>query len=108
LISRRFFIAALIGVCVASAGIGAGVTMLAKTGPSGPSGERGPVGPQGPEGPEGFIDPDEFNTDFLESEVSELRELVEETEGYEEELESDVSSVESTLSEVCSEINLYC
>jgi hypothetical protein len=113
MISRRFFIVALIGVCIASAGIGAGVTMLAKTGPPGPKGERGPVGPEGPEGVEGASD-----INYLESEVEELRGRVEEGEGLEDAvaqneselgyLESEVSSLRSTTSEICQELNLFC
>lgn len=45
--SRRSVITSVIGICILSATVGSGITLLAKTGPTGPTGPRGPVGPEG-------------------------------------------------------------
>jgi hypothetical protein len=108
-ITRNQFIAALVGVCVLSAAIGSGVTLLAKTGPSGAAGERGAPGPEGPEGPEGASGAEELG--LLESEVEELRgqaEGGEELEGRLNELESEISGLSATASEICAEIEHFC
>jgi hypothetical protein len=108
-ISQRQFIAALVGVCILSAAIGSGITILAKTGPSGPAGERGPRGPVGPQGPEGESAGAELG--LIESEVEELRGQVEksaESIGRLEELESEVSKLGGTTSEICAELEVFC
>ncbi len=108
-ISQRQFIAALVGVCILSAAIGSGITVLAKTGPAGPVGERGPRGPVGPEGPEGESAAAELGS--IESEVEELRGQVEESSksiGRLEELESEVSELGGTTSEICAELKVFC
>jgi hypothetical protein len=108
-ISQRQFIAVLVGVCVLSAAIGSGIAILAKTGPSGPAGERGPRGPAGPQGSEGESAGAEIG--FLESEVEDLRgqvEAGEEVEGRLEDLESEVSELGSTTSELCAELEFFC
>jgi hypothetical protein len=108
-ITRNQFIAALVGVCILSAAIGSGITVLAKTGPSGPAGERGAAGPKGARGPEGASGAEELGR--LESEVEELRgqaEGGEELEGRLEELESEVSNLSGAASEICSEIEGFC
>lgn len=97
--------------CVLSAGIGSGITLLAKTGPEGPqgsSGARGLRGPRGFEGPEGYIDPDEFDRSGLEAEDAELREDIESGESETQNLESQLADVESTLSNLCFEFNASC
>lgn len=49
-LSRRFLVVLLVGVCILSAGLGSGITLLAKTGPAGPAGPAGPRGLRGPAG----------------------------------------------------------
>jgi hypothetical protein len=108
-ITRNRFIAALVGVCILSAAIGSGMTLLAKTGPSGAAGERGAPGPEGPAGPEGASGAEELG--LLETEVEELRGQVEgseELEGRLEELESEISGLSEAASEVCTEIEHFC
>lgn len=90
-ISLRNLVAGIVGVCILSAAIGSGVTLLAKTGPSGPrgpvgaqglrglpgvegrEGERGARGAQGPEGSEGEGSQSNSSLESLESEVEQLR-----------------------------------
>jgi hypothetical protein len=110
-ISQKQLIAALVGVCILSAAIGSGITVLAKTGPSGPAGEQGPRGPAGPEGPEGESAGAELGA--VEGEVEELREQVEAgegagVEGRLEELESEVSELGGATSEICAELEVFC
>jgi hypothetical protein len=108
-ITRNQFIAALVGVCILSAAIGSGITILAKTGPSGAAGERGAPGPEGPEGPAGASGAEDLGS--LESEVEELRgqaEGGEEVEGRLGELESEISELSETTSEICAEIERVC
>ena len=108
-ISQKQLIAALVGVCILSAAIGSGITVLAKTGPSGPAGEQGPRGPAGPEGPEGESAAAELGS--IEAEVEDLRDRVEEGGGAEErleELESEVSKLGGTTSEICAELEVFC
>jgi hypothetical protein len=108
-ITRNQFIAALVGVCVLSAAIGSGVTLLAKTGPSGAAGERGPRGPEGPAGQEGASGAEELGQ--LESEIEELRGQAEGSNEFESrlgELESEVSELSETTSEICAEIERFC
>ena len=77
-VSRRWVVLALLGVCIVSAAIGTGTTLLlARTGPEGPpgaAGARGPEGPPGPRGAEGYVDVDDFGVGDLEVELSSLRE----------------------------------
>lgn len=108
-ITRNQLIAVLVGVCILSAAIGSGITVLAKTGPSGPAGARGAPGPAGPRGPEGASGAEELGR--LESEVEALRGQVEggeELEGRLEELESEVSRLSGAGSEICGEIEGFC
>lgn len=50
--SGKKLIAVLFCVCVVSAAVGAGITLLAKRGPEGPVGATGAMGPEGPPGEE--------------------------------------------------------
>lgn len=90
-VSRTLVITLFVGVCVLSAGIGAGTTLLfAKPGPVGPPGERGPVGPEGPEG----LPAEEGNAAF---EAEEALERAEEAEFVTSGLESEVEALRSKI-----------
>jgi hypothetical protein len=55
----------------------------------------------GPEGPEGYLDTDAIDFGQVESEISEVR-------SFDEELDSDLSNVESDLGYLCIELDVYC
>lgn len=106
-LSRRQAIWAIVGVCVLSAAIGSGISLIAQTGPSGPRGERGPAGPRGPQG--------KVNTAAIEAEieavrreadVSGLEDQVAENEERIEELEDALRSAERF--EECEEDEFFC
>lgn len=88
-ITRRFFVIAIVAVCVASAAIGSAISLIAQTGPAGPKGDRGPAGPRGPEGQvdTGAIEAEieavrsESDVEGLEEQVAENEERIEELEG---------------------------
>jgi hypothetical protein len=108
-ISPRWFAVGTVAVCILSAGIATGIILLvAEQGPQGPPGQQGPHGPRGPEGPEGYVDADSLDLDFIESEVSEVRDAVESVDGDLGWLESDLSSVESDVSELCFALDTFC
>jgi hypothetical protein len=102
----------LLGVCILSAGVATATTLLvAEEGPEGrqgAQGARGPHGKPGPEGPEGSVNTDELGIGSLESEVEELSGRLDESEEYEEELESNLSNLESTVSGLCRELEAFC
>ncbi len=108
-VPRRYAIWAILGVCVLSAAIGAGVALLARTGPSGPRGARGPHGARGPVG---RVDTAalqaEIETLREESASGELEEVVHENEERIEELEEDLSNAERTTSELCGAVEFVC
>ncbi len=111
MVSRRFLIVALIGVCVLSAAIGSGITLLSKTGPAGPVGARGEPGPVGPRG---FAATDEAGENAegqvvnLQGEVEELQGEVERDEGLIEELGGQVTQNTQSVSTLCIELNAGC
>jgi hypothetical protein len=108
-VPRRYAIWMVVGTCILSAAIGSGITLLAQSGPTGPQGEQGPAGPRGPEGPEGFVETEDLG--FLESEVEELAgELGDagELESRINDLEFDLSRTESSVSDLCFELDLFC
>ena len=88
-ITRRFFVIAIVAVCIASAAIGSAISLIAQTGPAGPKGDRGPEGPRGPEGKvdTGAIEAEieavrsESDVEGLEEQVAENGERIEELEG---------------------------
>jgi hypothetical protein len=88
-ITRRFFIIAIVAVCILSAAIGSAIGLIAQTGPAGPRGERGRSGPRGPEGKSdsGAIEAEiealrrEADVSGLEEQVAENEERIEELEG---------------------------
>jgi hypothetical protein len=105
----RVFVAILVGVCILSSAIGAGIALLAETGPAGTPGKRGPAGPEGPEGPEGPSGAAEISQ--LEAEVEDLRGQVEEGEDLEgaiESLETEIDDLNGVASEICLEVELFC
>jgi hypothetical protein len=103
-ITRRFFIVAMVAVCVLSAAIGSGISLIAQTGPAGPRGEPGPAGPRGPEGEvdTGAIEA-EIETLRGEADVTGLEEQVEENEERIEELEGALHGFEHGGVELCEE-----
>ena len=108
-VSRRLAIWTIVGVCALSAAVGSTITLLARTGPAGKQGERGATGPRGPEGAEGSVEAPDYG--FIESEIENLAgELgdVSELERRLGHVESGLSSTESTVSELCFEIELIC
>jgi hypothetical protein len=64
-ITRRFFVVAVIAVCVLSAAIGSAISLVAQTGPAGPRGKPGPAGPRGPKG--------KADTAAIEAQIEALR-----------------------------------
>ncbi|HWB68560.1 MAG TPA: hypothetical protein VG518_01145 [Solirubrobacterales bacterium] len=105
-ITRRFFVTAIVAVCVASAAIGSAISLVAQTGPRG---ERGPAGPRGPEG--------QVDTAALEAEIEALRseadisgleEQVGENEERIEELEGVLQGFEASGGELCDEEEIFC
>lgn len=111
-VSRRWIVLALLGVCIVSAGIGTGTTLLlARTGPEGPpgaAGVRGPEGPPGPRGAEGYVDADDFGVGDLEVELASLREELEWVEGDVGDLDGRTGGLESITSELCFELDAFC
>jgi hypothetical protein len=108
-VSRNLAIWSIVGVCVLSAAIGSGITLLAETGPAGAPGERGAQGPRGPEGPEGTVDAPDFG--FVESELEDLREELSdasELESRVDAIDSDLATTEETVSELCLELEDFC
>jgi hypothetical protein len=103
-ITRRFFVIAIVAVCVLSAAIGSAIALLAQTGPSGPRGDRGPAGPRGPEGKvdTGAIEA-EIETLRSESDIGGLEEQVGENEERIEELEGALRGFENGGVELCEE-----
>jgi hypothetical protein len=108
-LDRRTLIAILVGVCILSSAVGAGIGLIAETGPAGVPGERGPAGPEGPEGPEGPSGAAEIGG--LEEEVEELRDEIEggsELEATLEDLEGEIDDLREIASELCLEIDAFC
>jgi hypothetical protein len=111
-VSRNLAIWTVVGVCALSAAIGAGITLLAETGPAGVTGERGaqgPRGPKGPEGPEGNVDVPDFG--FVESELEDLREELSdasELKSRVDAIDSDLTTTEETVSDLCLELDDFC
>lgn len=108
---RRLVILVL-AVCVLSAALGAGITLLAKEGPAGADGARGPTGPQGLRGPEGFAAEEEAGEqalneiDDVRNEVQSVQYYAEELEAYIEELGGQVTQNTRSVSNVCRELNI--
>lgn len=117
--SRGTVAIALVSVCVLSAGMATGATLL--LGERGPAGAQGPAGPSGPQG-EG-ADEALSRVEDVESQTSEVAERVEELQGqlsgprYELPiglestifgLERDVSNLESKTGALCRELSLIC
>jgi hypothetical protein len=110
-ISRRLFVATIVGVCILSAGIGTCVTSLLA--------EQGPAGPQGVPGPRGFAGPPGRSAD-VSYEVSDLQAAVDDLDfrvsGLEDSvaygdidaLDSRISDLESLVDDLCYELDLYC
>src|SRR4051812_40788277 len=106
-LSRRNAIWAIVGVCVLSAAIGSGISLIAQTGPSGPRGEPGPAGPRGPRGKvdTGRIEA-EIEAVRSESDVSGLADQVAENEERIEELEDELRGARRF--EECEEGEFFC
>jgi len=114
-ISRRLFTICIVGVCVLSAAIGSGITLLARTGPQGP---RGPSGPEGPPGRS--ADEASYQAEEALDRASELDGRLGEVESnlpvFGEaasasdlsDLESSVRDLESTTSELCVGLEVVC
>ncbi len=98
-------------ICIISAAIGSGITLLAKTGPEGPVGEQGDRGPRGPRGYAAFDEAGE-NAEAavidLEGHVNSLEGELEEARFGLDELGGQVSDNTQAVSEVCSALNLIC
>jgi hypothetical protein len=108
-VSRRLAIWAIVGVCVLSAAIGAGIALLAETGPTGPQGKQGRPGERGPRGPEGSVEAPDLGA--LEAEIEELRsELTDvgDLESRVDGIDSDLTETEETVSEICLEAGSFC
>lgn len=113
-VSRRVVVLTLVGVCVLSAAVGSGITLLAKTGPQGP---RGPVGAEGPPGDsaqQASYEAEEAaeHADQLDSRLSEV-EL--ELPGGEAASVSDLNNLEwqmqdleGSMSRLCRELGTFC
>jgi hypothetical protein len=108
-VTRRFFVIAIVAVCVLSAAIGSAISLIAQTGPAGPRGERGRAGPRGPRG--------EVDTRAIEAEieavrseadVSGLEEQVAENEERIEELEGASRGLPPSEAELCEEGEFLC
>jgi hypothetical protein len=107
-VARRQFVAALVGVCILSAAVGSGITLLA---------ERGPAGPRGPEGPPGrsadiaLIEAEEA-LDLANSVELRLAEFESEVvflvEREARRLEDDVEEFEAAASTICRSLEAYC
>jgi hypothetical protein len=108
-ITRRFFVIAIVAVCVLSAAIGSAISLIAQTGPAGPPGERGPAGPRGPRGEvdTGAIE-DELEALRSETDPAGLEEALAEDEERIEELEDGLRGAERTTSELCGTLELVC
>jgi hypothetical protein len=105
-ISRRAFIATIVGVCILSSAVGSGITMLAKTGPEGPRGDRGP---RGAEGQAAFTEARAVR--YLETGMDEVTGWVEDAAELETrvgDMELAMFRAESSLAEVCIELSLRC
>jgi hypothetical protein len=108
-LDRRAFVAILLGVCILSSAVGAGLGLIAETGPAGTPGERGPVGPEGPQGQRGPSGAAEI--EGLEAEVEELRGEIVDSEGVEsrlDDLESALEGLESFSPDLCDEFEALC
>ena len=118
--SRRSYLLTLLAVCITSAAIGSGITLLAKTGPEGPA---GPAGPTRPEGPPGETDRAAvYETEEARLEAEDAKSLAEDLEGqlsdleFSEpaeqsevrDLEAKVGDLERLTSEICFEVDLIC
>ena len=106
-LSRRQAIWGIVGVCVLSAAIGSGISLIAQTGPTGPRGERGPAGPRGPQGRVNTAAIEaEIEAVRSESDVSGLEDQVAENEERIEELEDALRGAERL--EECEEGEFFC
>lgn len=98
-------------ICIVGAAIGSGITLLAKTGPEGPVGEQGDRGPRGPRGYAAYDEAGE-NAEAavidLEGNVNSLEGELEEARFALEELGGQVSDNTQSVSEICSELDLFC
>jgi hypothetical protein len=108
-ITRRFFVTAVIAVCVLSAAIGSAISLVAQTGPAGPRGHRGATGPRGPQG--------RVDTRAIEAEIEAVRheaniagleEQIAENEERIEELEGAPKSFSHGGVELCEEGEFFC
>ena len=109
-ISRRNLIAAIVGVCILSAAIGAGVTLLAKTGPAGTAGvtgARGPRGFPGPQGPKGQQGSSGFGSSNFGS-GSGNSEEAEEAKSEAEEAKSEAEEAKTKAEEACEATGSVC
>lgn len=107
----RWLVALIVGVCILSAGIGAGVTLLAKEGPegaAGPAGEIGPRGPRGFEAEETAGENAEEDVGNVQDQAYELEERIEhlENENFDlefraEEATQEAANAESYAESVC-------
>jgi hypothetical protein len=114
-ISRRFFTICIVGVCVLSAAIGSGITLLAKTGPQGPRGPSGPEGPPGRSADEASDRAEEAldQADELDGRLGEVESnlpVFGEAASASDlsDLESSVRDLESTTSELCFGLEVVC
>lgn len=98
----RNFIAIIVGVCVLSAAVGAGIALLAKTGPPGARGAQGPRGPQGQRGENGL------GAHFSSEEVEEARRGVEEALSEVQEARSEAEESKSEAEEARKEAEGAC
>lgn len=108
-ITRRFFVIAMIAVCVLSAAIGSAISLIAQTGPEGPQGARGAAGPRGPQGKvdTGAIE-SEIEAVREEADVSGLEEQVTENGERIEELEGAMQGFQHGGVELCEEEEFFC
>jgi hypothetical protein len=117
----RQLVALLVGVCVLSAGIGTGITLLlAEEGPQGPRGEQGSAGPEGPPGPAVDVEVEtrdlqdriadlEASVDDLESRISDLEFDVPIGLGTDvSQIEGDLSDLEFQVDQICRALDLFC
>ena len=111
----------LVGVCILSAAVGSGITLLAKTGPQGQRGPVGPAGPRGESAQDASYEAEEAaeRAEEAAEQASELDQRLSEVElklpGEEaaswsdlNDLEWQVQGLEATTSTICRELGIYC
>lgn len=92
----RLVVFLVLGTCILSAGIGAGITMLVKEGPEGPP---GPQGEQGPRGVQGYS-ADEYQAEQAMQEVQDLESRLGAVESEVEDLGFERGFLEGEIEEV--------